>query len=49
VTSSILTDGFQIHSSIFPNDELEAMRNEADHLQEKFGTACLRGLREKSE
>jgi hypothetical protein len=42
-------DGFQIHSSVFHDHELDAMRNEATRLQEKFGTACLRGLREKSD
>lgn len=43
------SDGFQIHSSVFHDHELEAMRREANRLQEKFGTACLRGLREKSD
>jgi hypothetical protein len=33
--------GFRIHSSIFEDGELQAMRAEADRLQQKFGTACI--------
>ena len=43
------TAGFRIHSSIFNDDELLTMRAEVDSLQQKFGTACIRGLREKSD
>jgi hypothetical protein len=47
--ASYESDGFQIHPAVFQDDELQAMRREVDRLQQKFGTACIRGLRAKSE
>ena len=42
------SDGFEIHLSIFPEDELQTMRAEVERVQQEFGTACLRRLRAKS-
>jgi ectoine hydroxylase-related dioxygenase (phytanoyl-CoA dioxygenase family) len=42
------SEGFQIHSGVVSDAELQIFRDEADRLQREWGTTCIRHLRAKS-
>lgn len=45
---SLIQRGFQIHPAVFAEEEIHALRREADRVAAEAGSACVRHLRERS-
>lgn len=41
-------EGFEIHRSVFPADEIKSLRKEAERISREAGSACIRNPRSRS-